>query len=1083
MKRLVKTILAIVLLALTAPLSAGAVDAPHYDPASGITCVTCHTGHLSLGSTGYNNTCLNCHRPGDPAASMNSLTLADAANPFQTHSTSGISKPQQTSHNWEGPDVVPSARAVQPILAAMTSNNLRARTNNGLACVRCHDQHSNVNGKFLRTANDQDQLCLDCHRSRNVTSHLQGSHPVSIDYDAAAAAKPAGFNATPVNANPANPTSDLNARLNASGRKLLCSTCHGVHYTDSRSSTVDGRANFATLSSGDGYLLHTDRRGAAVAKGQPDKTNLCTNCHAGKKNHNFKEQDVQCDDCHSAHVDFDAADPSGTKGTNIFLIRRNVLNKASGQPASILFRYTASQREYKNDQGTGVCQGCHVVPLAASPEHASNDPRVCNTCHFHNNSNGSFSGACTECHGNPPTTATSGGPTGMVTDALGGAVGAHFKHVRSRGMLCIACHNGYAPPRAMPSNTLDIGFNLNSLTVPGFTRPLTSGSFVGNSNTTGITWGSTSVGTTVTTAPNSVTCTVYCHGTTLTPPRAAATSWVAGSIESACGACHGASSATPPTTGSHPRHAGATSGQLALGCDQCHGAHTDNSHITGNVQWDLTLIGGQYIPAAGTAFSTAGSTSGPAPSSSFGSCTNVYCHSSAQGVNGAGAITYQTPAWGSAPLDCGGCHKNMATDATGTGSHRAHTNAAGMNLDCTSCHLGYTKTTSAPSTHVNGLIELGAAGISYSQGNGSSNPAGNGYGSCSSVVCHGSGIVPWGGTLWSTTDLCGKCHSSSAPGAVTASAPFYNTSYPVQIISNLDVKTGAHTAHITSSESLHPGLACIDCHGIVNLNDASHMNGVTNFNWSVLARTGNLSPSYNPATGMCSNVYCHGNAMPGGDTSGSNKTPVWNNPTYLPPTLSVAGCSTCHGFPPPVSAGHPAVIIPAGFPSATVPIGTTCNCHGNVNPAGLSYATIFVDKALHINGTLEGGKCNSCHGYPPASAGFAGTLNNWTGVRAENYPGGGGSHTINSHVTRTARPEDGFAYCSNCHEPLDHQTSPTVYLPSRNIKVRINQNLRLEPAKLAKYTSNRLDGTAHQTGICSNISCHFGASPKWDQNQ
>jgi len=1076
MKRSVTTTLAIVVYALLIPLRVDAFDAPHYDPASGYDCTTCHTGHLTLGSTGYNNTCLNCHRPGDPAAGPRPITMADEANPFKVHSTTGIARPQQTSHRWDGADQAPAAGAVPPILGPMTSNNLRSRTSNELACVRCHDPHTNTFDNFLRLTNDQDQLCLDCHRTRNVTSHLEGSHPVNINYDSAAAANPSGFNATPVNANPANPTSDLNARLDASGRKVLCTTCHGVHYTDSRSSTVDGRANFVNLSSGDGYLLHTEKRGAAVATGQPDKPNLCTNCHAGKKSHNFRGQNIQCADCHGAHVEYDGADPANTAGINVFLIRRHVTNRTTGQPGTILFRYTGSLREYKNDQGTGVCQGCHEVPLEASPEHASNDPAVCNSCHFHDNSNGSFSGSCTACHGNPPTTGNIGGPTGMVTDALGGAVGAHAKHNMDRGMHCVTCHNGYAPPKAMPSTTLDIGFNVNGSNVPGFTGTVVGGAFVGNSNTTTITWTSSSPGTTVTTAPNVVTCTVYCHGSTLTPPRVAAASWVAGTVESACGSCHGASPSTPPTTGGHPRHAGSGTGQLAMGCDQCHGVRADNGHVNGNVEWDLTLVDGQYKTPAGATHTATGSTATLAPSSAYGSCTNVYCHSSAQGVTGSGAITYQTPVWGGAPLACNGCHKNMATDAAAPGSHRSHVNVTGANLGCGSCHAGYTSSTTVAATHVNKQIDL-STNFAYSQGNPHS--AGNGYGTCSSSNCHGSGTVPWGGTLWSTTDQCGKCHSSTAAGAVTAGTPYYSTSFPLKNTSNTDPKVGAHTAHVTASESLHPGLGCVDCHGVVNLTDITHMNGATDFNWSVLARTGGLSPSYNPSTGACTNVYCHGAGMPGGDTSGTNKTPVWNNPAYLPPTLTVAGCGTCHGFPPPVSAGHPDVTVPAGFPT-TAPIGTTCSCHSNINPAGNSYANIFVDKAMHINGTLEGGRCNSCHGYPPVSAGFTGTQNNWSSARVEDYPGGGGAHAINNHVSKTANPNDGFANCSNCHSPVDHQTSPIVFMPSTNIKVTIDQLLRMEPAKQARYTSNRLDGAAHQTGTCSNISCHFGATPKWD---
>ena len=68
---------------------------------------------------------------------------------------------------------------------------------------------------------------------------------------------------------------------------------------------VDDRS---VVDSGVGLRLET-RRGGAVG-GQPDRSNICTNCHAGKKNHNLREQDVQCVDCHGAHVEFDPNDPN-----------------------------------------------------------------------------------------------------------------------------------------------------------------------------------------------------------------------------------------------------------------------------------------------------------------------------------------------------------------------------------------------------------------------------------------------------------------------------------------------------------------------------------------------------------------------------------------------------------------------------------------------------------------------------------------------------------------------------------------------------------------------------------------------------
>ncbi len=976
MKKKAAVVVALVVFALFATSGVYAADPPHNDPASGFTCSTCHITHIALGSTGYNNICMSCHRPGNPVAGINPFTVADAADPFRTHSTAGIPKLLQTSHRWDGPDTVPAAGALPPIQAPMTTTTLRQRSANGLACVRCHTPHYNIYGKFQRIANDSDQLCLDCHRSRNVTSHKQGSHPVGINYDASAAAKPGLLNTPPVNANPANPSSDLNARLTASGRTILCSTCHGIHFTDSRSSTVDGKDNFINLSSSDGFLLRTDTRGGRVAGGQTDKLNICTNCHAGKKNHNIKGQDIQCVDCHGAHVEYDPNDPNNTKGTNIYLIRRNVTK--GGQPSQIFFRYTGSLREYVNSQGVGVCQGCHDVPPPGGnypPQHASTDPNVCNTCHFHNSKSGSFSVSCTACHGYPPITVPIGGETGLATpatNALGSSptnAGAHAAHVQTRGIGCNSCHNGY-DGKMMPSQTIDIGFAVNGSNFPGFAGSVTTGSFTGSNSLNGYTW-SAAPGTTVTTAPNvNSTCSIYCHGSTLTGGTLTNPSWIGGASQAACGSCHGATAAAPPTTGSHLRHAGGAAGQLAMGCDQCHGPHPDNSHVNGSVRWDMTPVGGKYKTPTGTAYVATGATGALAPSAAYGTC---------------------------------------------------------------------------------------------------------------SVKCHGSGTPVWGGTLWSTTDQCAKCHSSTAAGAVSAANPFYTTAYPAKVYANTDAKAGAHTSHVTSTDSISAAVSCYDCHGSVTLTSANHMNGSTNFVWSALAQTGSLTPSYDPATGMCSNVYCHGAKMPGGDTSGTNRVPTWNVP-FLPATLSAAACGTCHGFPPPPSSGHPSVTIPAGFPTSAT-IGTSCGCHANINPAGNSYANIFVDKTLHINGVLDvsgGGTCDSCHGYPPASAGFTGAANNWAGARAEDYPGGGGAHTVLNHVNSKAVPSDGFANCTKCHDPADHQMSPIAFRPSQNIKARVNQVFRYENAKQARYTSNRLDGASHLTGTCSNISCHFGATPKWD---
>jgi len=959
MKRtsVVTWVVALATIAIPVYVSAYTPVAPH---SGTIGCNNCHTNTANgpglLGTTSqdspkiYNNACQHCHRPGDGIANGKPFAPSDGSIIFGGHTTNNAgSARMQTSHRWDRSDVNPAAGAQPPIQAMMTSPiyqgtqgkyNLRGRTGNQLACVRCHSVHNastgvDPYGHALRMPNDQDQMCMDCHRSRNQQSHLSGTHPVNINYSTVVGA----YNKPRLNANPSNPTSNLNTK----GGKVVCSTCHGVHYTDSRSSTTDGPANFANLSASDGYVLVTDRRGSKVSSAENDKVNICSSCHADKKSHNAKDQDVQCADCHAAHVEYDKDDPNNTKGTNVYLIRRDVTK--GGMPGKVYFRYTGSQREYKNDQGTGVCQGCHTVPPPGGiypPEHASNNAKDCNTCHYHSSPAGSFSGACGKCHDSKGGLVTTN-PTG----ALDGTAGAHAAHTNVRNMNCNACHNRYAN-KIMPSNTIDLEFDINAGTFPGFRGNAVTGAY----NTPAPTNAAYGFIGSVNVSPTATrTCsTVYCHGGTL--PGGGNPSWVGGSGEVACGKCHTVDGNA--LNGSHSAHAGST---MLMACAKCHPAMptNDTSHMQGSVQWDLTGVStsAQYKPAGGV-YSLTGDTGRLAPSASYGTCNTIVCH-------------------------------GQATN------------------------------------------------------------------------------LPWGGTLWSTTDTCAKCHSSQA--SFTSSGTFYSTSYPVKQTANTNIKVGAHTAHLGSSKSMSGALNCTDCHGTVALKDPNHMNGSTNFVWSALAtKNGTLNPTF--IGGVCSNTYCHGAAQNGG----TNKAPVWNSTTYLSATLTPAACGTCHGFPPPTTP-HNGIAAPTGFPT------TGCSCHPNINPVGTTYATIFLDKTKHVNGTVEGGGCNGCHGYPPANKRFTGSTNNWANARMENYTGGGGAHTVDGHVKKDAVIADGWAKCTPCHSEADHRTG--VPIQPSNIKLSIESKVRFSEGRVPKYTSNNLDGDLHVPGTCSNVSCHFQKTPKW----
>jgi predicted CxxxxCH...CXXCH cytochrome family protein len=81
---------------------------------------------------------------------------------------------------------------------------------------------------------------------------------------------------------------------------------------------------------------------------------------------------------------------------------------------------------------------------------------------------------------------------------------------------------------------------------------------------------------------------VYCHGDTLTAGTDTTPQW-GGAV--ACGECHGDDAATPPTAGSHVRHAGNAAGGLSRACTDCHGAGAGGSgHVNDDVAWDLSAI-------------------------------------------------------------------------------------------------------------------------------------------------------------------------------------------------------------------------------------------------------------------------------------------------------------------------------------------------------------------------------------------------------------------------------------------------------------------------------------------------------------
>lgn len=214
-----------------------AVDDPH-GTTNSIYCEECHINHASMGDILINATdslvstlCLSCHTPGGWVGMTMTFSSSLKANP----GTSG------TSHAWD----VDTANAAAGATTPASQTLLDHLTADGkITCATCHDPHKNTVSPFLRLDNSADQLCLDCHSPRNQASvrTYTGdtlSHPIGAVLPSASATYHNPPLDTDGNPQPSdgNTTNDF---VLGAGDTIKCTSCHGIHYTDSNSGTVDG---------------------------------------------------------------------------------------------------------------------------------------------------------------------------------------------------------------------------------------------------------------------------------------------------------------------------------------------------------------------------------------------------------------------------------------------------------------------------------------------------------------------------------------------------------------------------------------------------------------------------------------------------------------------------------------------------------------------------------------------------------------------------------------------------------------------------------------------------------------------------
>lgn len=785
----------------------------------------------------------------------------------------------------------------------------------------------------------------------------------------------------------------------------------------------------------------------------------------------------------------------------------------------------------------GICMVCHTRAASfrndGTLEGAGHPPSVagtnCTQCHRHASG---FKPECGNCHGNPPTVATPGGPNGLA-DSEGGTgsatPGAHRKHAVTLGYDCVTCHSGGMPFSAIYDKKVQIGFTIAN----GAYR---SGAYDGRTSlANGYTYTAGDPGTTVTTGGSMVCANVYCHGSTMTPNGGADVTpvWTS-SATGACGTCHGAAAAAPPTRGSHYQHSRTDLLGYAYPCGICHKdpAADASQHVNGQSEVvfssDPKAAGGSYD---GT----------PAMLDAYGACTNVYCHSTVQSSPPGSSPVYRvTPTWGGMISSCGSCH-DYAANLT-TGSHGKHMQQP-LLQECWVCHNYNKSDDGCMACHDAGSIEpqrdrhadrrIDVAFAPTYSGSYSGTPApGDAYGTCANVYCHSTvqgnpnpaqpalfRSPAWGA---GTTGVCGNgaCHD------VGYAHPTVAMTYPL-------LTTGSHATHLRykfdqdgTCQACHydPGYAtCDDCH-LRTIGHADHGIDVV-FDPAFPKAAGGASGSYTGDTvprtayGSCSDLYCHSPGTAGSPPFGAPAVTaiVWGG-AGLP-----ADCTGCHGGDQssarPLTTGSHGRHVQSAGNDCSVCHRQTVSASRTLSPEvyllSLTYGyrnhsngwvNISFPASAAVNGTYAGQASPITYRVPGSVYGACGNTychstgtSLATGVLASNstptWGTGGplgctvchgsemgndgtgrpwyanGSPKANSH--RSAPHVD--SPCSDCH----YGTTTTGTTITNSLQ-HANGTYDVAPNGSAGISFSYAFSTGG--GVCSSVSCHVGSLPgTWGQ--
>jgi predicted CxxxxCH...CXXCH cytochrome family protein len=430
-----------------------------------------------------------------------------------------------------------------------------------------------------------------------------------------------------------------------------------------------------------------------------------------------------------------------------------------------------------------------------------------------------------------------------------------------------------------------------------------------------------------------------------------------------CTSCHGddAIGPAPPVdtsgsddtasrgVGAHESHLGASDWHAEIACEECHelpatidaAGHTDSS-------LPAELIWGALATDDGAT----------APVFDGTTCAAVYCHGSTLGPGG----TNTEPAWTTvdgSQAACGTCH----------GAPPSAPHPGGAN--CAACHAEVMATATtflAPELHVDGVVQASryhAGGWADPALHGSvANDDGAGLTAC--AVCHGATLD--GGEVGVS---CDACHAATSADWTTdctfchGDRPTGDAAPPEGAdgeTARTTLEVGAHQEHVEDTR-MHAGRSCSVCHvEPASVFSSGHIDG----DGTAEVRFDALNPSatYNPITGTCSGLYCHGN---GWSTNGSAD---WDTD----PTLT---CTSCH--PSTASSERDFDTMSGEHTKHAFSEGYECSlCHAGV----VNSSDAIIALELHVDGspdvqfdasasgvTWNGSTCTGiCHGENHRSA-------------------------------------------------------------------------------------------------------------------